>query len=73
MGVRPEAIAAWQPTQTPGDLDGDGLVSTGDLLILLSAWGPCPKPCPPSCAADLDGDCQVATSDLLILLAAWGS
>jgi 6-phosphogluconolactonase (cycloisomerase 2 family) len=73
MGVRPEAIAAWQPTQTLGDLDGDGSVSTADLLILLSAWGPCPEPCPPTCAADLDGDCQVATSDLLILLAAWGS
>lgn len=25
----------------PTDLDGDCLVSSGDLLLLLSAWGPC--------------------------------
>jgi hypothetical protein len=51
-----------------GDLDGDGMVGTSDLLALLAAWGPCPQDCP----ADLDGDGEVATSDLLILLANWG-
>jgi hypothetical protein len=57
---------------SPADLDRDGRVSTGDLLALLAAWGPCPDPCPPSCAADLDEDCVVGTGDLLLLLEAWG-
>jgi hypothetical protein len=52
-----------------GDLDGDGVVGTGDLLALLAAWGQCGDPCP----ADLDGNGAVSTADLLILLAAWGS
>jgi hypothetical protein len=50
------------------DLDGDGLVSTADLLTLLGAWGP-----NPGHPADLDGDGIVGTSDLLALLAAWGA
>jgi hypothetical protein len=49
-----------------GDLDGDGLVSTSDLLMLLGAWGDAGGP------ADLDGDGLVSTSDLLLLLGAWG-
>jgi hypothetical protein len=56
---------------TPGDLDGDGDVDTGDLLALLAAWGPCP-PLPEACPADLDGDGNVGTGDLLILLGNWG-
>jgi aminopeptidase N len=55
-----------------GDLDGDGHVSIGDFLILLSNWGPCPMPCPPSCAGDLNADCTVSIADLLIMLANWG-
>ena len=34
------AIAPVAPC--PGDADGDGNVSFRDLLIILSAWGPCP-------------------------------
>ncbi len=49
------------------DLDGNGVVGSGDLAILLAAWGPCA-----GCAADLDGDGVVGPSDLAILLAAWG-
>ncbi len=56
----------------PGDVDGDGTVGILDLLGLLGAWGPCPAPCPQSCAADLDDDCQVGITDLLILLANGG-
>ena len=55
----------------PGDLDGDGIVGINDFLLLLAAWGPCPDPCPPSCAADLDGDCSVGITDFLMLLANW--
>ncbi len=53
-----------------GDLDGDGVVGTTDLLILLGAWGPCGD-CT-DCVADLDDDCAVGTTDLLLLLGNWG-
>ena len=53
-----------------GDLNGDGVVSAGDVLILLSNWGPCDN-CE-DCSADLNGDCVVGAVDLLILLANWG-
>ncbi len=56
---------------TLGDLDGDGVVGINDFLALLAAWGPCPGPCPPSCAGDLDGDCTVGITDFLSLLANW--
>jgi mono/diheme cytochrome c family protein len=59
-------------TPIPGDLTGDGVVSTADLLQLLADWGPCPKPCPPWCLSDIDKNCTVATGDLLILLGNWG-
>ncbi len=55
------------PVQCPWDLDGDGSVGVGDLLILLAAWGPC-KGCP----ADFDDNGNVGVSDLLALLANWG-
>ncbi|MHC4218325.1 MAG: dockerin type I domain-containing protein, partial [Planctomycetota bacterium] len=54
-----------------GDINGDGLVDVSDFLLLLAAWGPCPDPCPPTCAADLDGDCAVTVTDFLLLLANW--
>lgn len=72
QGVRPESIAVWQPpASAPGDLDNDGTVGVVDLLILLGAWGDCPRPCPPACTGDIDGDCWVAVTDLLALLANW--
>ncbi len=53
-----------------GDIDGNGIVNTTDLLILLSSWGSCDD-CN-ECPADLDINCSVGTSDLLILLSNWG-
>ncbi len=53
----------------PGDLNGDGVVNEQDLLLLLTAWGPCAGS---PCAADLDGSSAVGVPDLLILLANWG-
>lgn len=50
------------------DLNQDGSVDVSDLLLLLAAWGSCPRPC----SADLNGDGVVDVSDLLILLANWG-
>ena len=53
-----------------GDIDGDGVVGTSDLLILFANWGSCPAK--GECPADLDEDGQVSTSDLLLLLTNWG-
>ena len=53
------------------DLDGDGIVGFGDLIALLSAFGPCPGPGSP-CDADFNGDGSVDFNDLLAILAAWG-
>lgn len=72
QAVTPQAftiIGDTQP-QTPGDLNGDGVVDVSDLLILLAAWGPCPRS--GDCTADINGDGSVDVSDLLILLANWG-
>ena len=54
----------------PQDLDADGNVGVKDLLILLGAWGPCPKK--EDCPADFDDTGDVGVKDLLILLANWG-
>ena len=51
----------------PGDVNGDGVVDTSDLLDLLAAWGDCAGACP----ADFDGDGAVGVGDLLILLGNW--
>ncbi len=55
----------------PAELDGDGSVGFGDLLAVLTAWGPY-EPCPPAIPEDLDHDCAVGFSDLLVVLTAWG-
>lgn len=51
-----------------GDFDGDGLVSTSDLLIFLANFG-----CLENCVTDLDGDGAVTTSDLLVFLSVFGT
>ena len=56
-----------KPETCPWDLDGDGLVSTTDLLIVLSRWG-----LANGNPADFDNDGFVGTTDLLKLLANWG-
>ena len=55
-----------QPAQTC-DLDGDGVVGTSDLLLLLGAWGSDPGGPP-----DFDLDGNVGSADLLELLGNWG-
>jgi len=78
--VRDEAARSAWMTRTltwdvlatlPGDLNGDLVVDLQDFLFLLSDWGPCPQPCPPTCHGDIDGDCTVGIEDFLILLANW--
>lgn len=57
------AVTADEPC--PADLDADGDVGFGDLLILLGDWG--------GAAADVDGDGEVGFGDLLVVLGAWGA
>lgn len=54
--------------ELPEDIDGDGEVSVGDLLVILENWGSCV-----CCASDLNADGEVDVSDLLALIAAWTS
>ncbi len=54
----------------PWDLDCNGSVGVGDLLMLRAAWGPCPPK--EFCPADFDGNGNVGAADLLALLANWG-
>lgn len=54
------------------DLNGDGVVGSADLAILLGNWGPCPAE-PAVCPADLTGDGSVGSADLGVLLGQWGS
>jgi len=55
-------------TERPADLDGDGVVNSFDLAIVLSEWG---QACAEACSADIDGDGIVGSGDLATLLAAW--
>lgn len=54
----------------PGDLDGDGLIATTDILLFLSDFGCVPPPMP--CPGDVDGDGATTISDLLLLLGNFG-
>ena len=49
------------------DLDGNGLVGQGDLIVILANWGPCS-----SCDFDANGDGIIGTLELVRLLANWG-
>ena len=63
--VLPDASYDPQPACV-GDLDGNGSVSVGDVLMLLDGWGGNGGP------ADINGDGAVNVSDLLLLIDAWG-
>ncbi|HIN09115.1 MAG TPA: sugar dehydrogenase [Phycisphaerales bacterium] len=52
----------------PADINGDGTVSTTDLLAIIADWGSCS-----GCPTDLNGDGTVSTTDLLAVIAAWGA
>ena len=60
------------PQVVQGDLDGDGVVGTADLSVLLLDFGPCPDPTQAPCPSDLDGDGQVGTGDISFLLLLFG-
>lgn len=50
------------------DLNGDGVVSVPDLLMLINAWGKCGG----CCTADLNLDGEINVPDLLLLINHWG-
>ncbi len=52
----------------PADLNGDSVVGSSDLRILLAFWGPCA----PVCLGDIDQDDEVDFDDLLFVLRDWG-
>ncbi len=57
----------------PADITGNGSVDVGDLLTVITNWGPCASP---PCAADIappGGDGQINVSDLLAVITAWGA
>ena len=67
---RPNAFT-YEAPPCPADLNGDGVVNSLDMIILLNAFGNCP-PSPTSCPADLNGDGVVNALDVIILSNAYG-
>jgi beta-glucanase (GH16 family) len=49
------------------DIDNDGLVTVGDILLVLTEYG-----CTTSCTQDVNVDGVVNVSDILLILAAFG-
>jgi subtilisin family serine protease len=62
---RIDAQQALEELEVPYDLDGDGLVNTNDMMLLLLVWGQTDS------EADFDGDGIVGQSDLLEMLLNW--
>jgi hypothetical protein len=63
------------PQPCPADItgNGEGVVNIDDLFAVILAWGPCPPPCPPYCAADIDHNCVVNIDDLFAIILGWGA
>jgi hypothetical protein len=57
------------PNQTAADLNQDGVITAGDLLLFLGAYGSTGANLP----ADLDNNGAVTTGDLLAFLSAFGT
>ena len=51
----------------PEDVNGDGVVSVADILLLLGEFG-----CVSNCNADINEDGGTNVQDILLLLAAFG-
>jgi len=59
-------LTAMRPYGPIGDLNGDGIVGTDDLLAILAAYGTCP-----GCPEDLNGDGIVNVNEILIIIDNW--
>ena len=51
----------------PADADGSGTVDLGDVMAVLTSWGPCE-----GCPADVTGDGTVDVEDLVAVIIGWG-
>jgi len=52
----------------PEDVNGDGVISVADILVLLGEFG-----CTSGCSVDINGDDATNVQDILLLLAAFGT
>jgi hypothetical protein len=52
----------------PEDVNGDGVISVADILVLLGEFG-----CVSGCSVDINGDDATNVQDILLLLAAFGT
>jgi hypothetical protein len=68
-----DGTCEFPPAECPADLNGDGVINTNDLLVLLAAFGTSCEQQDPVCIEDIDNNGQMDTNDLLALLAAFGS
>lgn len=55
------------PGGVVGDINGDGLVNSDDLVAVISQWGSCA-----GCPADVNDNGVVNTDDLMVVLGNWG-
>jgi len=65
------SYAGEQNSPCVGDLNNDGSVDSGDLTIVLSAWGPCGNPQQP-CIGDFNQNGSISGYDLNFILGTWG-
>jgi hypothetical protein len=52
----------------PEDVNGDGVISVADILVLLGEFG-----CTSGCSVDINDDDATNVQDILLLLAAFGT
>ena len=64
---------AFAPPPCPGDLNGDRLINTLDLVGFLARFGLIAPPGSPEALADLNSDGVVNTSDLVFFLGRFGT
>ncbi len=67
--VLPTSFAPAQP-DCAADLNLSGAVEFGDILEVITSWGPCPPD--DYCAEDLDFSGAVDFGDLIAVITAWG-